>query len=89
MAFDSLKVPRFQRFGFNRQPAPLHLGEILTYHVIDGSVKSTDLVAGEVQTLNGRSLDVSVAGGAAVVKAVQVEHHQVDPGFESAWLSTS
>lgn len=42
------------------------LKPILTYHVISGTVKSTDLKAGPVKTLSGISAFVSTTGGAKV-----------------------
>ena len=42
------------------------LKPILTYHVVSGTVKSTDLKAGPVQTLSGFSAFVSTTGGAKV-----------------------
>lgn len=40
-----------------------NLKEILLYHVIDGKVRSTDLVEGYAPTLNGASVRVSLDGG--------------------------
>ena len=48
------------------------LGDILTYHVVDGTVTSADLKDGEVATLNERfALDVAGAtvNGASIVEA--------------------
>jgi len=42
------------------------LKPILTYHVVSGTVKSTDLKAGPVKTLSGISAFISTSGGAKV-----------------------
>ena len=44
-----------------------NLADILKYHVVAGSVMSSDLKEGqELTTLNGQKLKVTLAGGAAV-----------------------
>ena len=42
------------------------LTEILTYHVIASEVASTDLVNGQVETLNGESITVNVDNGVKI-----------------------
>jgi transforming growth factor-beta-induced protein len=43
-----------------------NLADVLTYHVVAGTVLSTDLVAGPVVTVNGASVTVSLTGGVKV-----------------------
>ena len=38
------------------------LAPILLYHVVEGNVLSTDLIEGDVETLNGKSFALSLAG---------------------------
>lgn len=45
------------------------LTDILLYHVVAGSVFSTDLVAGFVPTVNGAAVEISLMGGAKVNEA--------------------
>ncbi|HIK45467.1 MAG TPA: fasciclin domain-containing protein [Leptolyngbyaceae cyanobacterium M65_K2018_010] len=46
--------------------------QILTYHVVDGAVLSTDLVSGEVPTLAGESVTVMVNGEGVTVNQANV-----------------
>lgn len=49
------------------------LTDVLTYHVVDGAVLSSDLTTGEVPTLNGATLDVVVNDdGTVTVNGVNV-----------------
>ena len=48
------------------------LADILLYHVVSGTVLSTDLTAGDVPTLNGKSVTVSFDGGNAFINGAQV-----------------
>jgi len=48
------------------------LANILTYHVIPGTVLSTDIVAGDVATVNGANVTISVAGGVVMVNDATV-----------------
>ena len=45
---------------------------MLYYHVLHGTVLSTDLTAGDVPTLNGKSVTVSFDGGNAFINGAQV-----------------
>ncbi|TAF07781.1 MAG: fasciclin domain-containing protein, partial [Nostocales cyanobacterium] len=51
------------------------LVKILTYHVVSGNVKSTDLKSGEVKSLEGGNIKVSVDQGVMVndAKVVQAD----------------
>lgn len=46
--------------------------KILTYHVVPGKVKSTDLKSGEVKSLQGDSINVKVADTGVMVNDAQV-----------------
>jgi len=46
-----------------------NLADVLLYHVVDGVVESTDLVAGPVETLNGDDIIVSLTGGVKINNA--------------------
>jgi uncharacterized surface protein with fasciclin (FAS1) repeats len=48
------------------------LAQILTYHVVPGKVMSSDVMTGEVATVQGQSLNVVVNGGAVKVNEAQV-----------------
>ena len=68
------------------------LADILTYHVVDGTVTSADLKDGEVATLNERfSLDVAgtTVNGANIVKADEtignLTVHRVDAVMFPPW----
>lgn len=57
------------------------LTSILTYHVIDGSVMSTDLTDGMiVPTLNGASVEINIDGDTVMVNGAQV----VTPDIEAS-----
>jgi transforming growth factor-beta-induced protein len=43
-----------------------NLADILTYHVVDGTVLSNQLVAGPVGTLNGNDVIVTITGGVKI-----------------------
>jgi uncharacterized surface protein with fasciclin (FAS1) repeats len=43
-----------------------NLADILAYHVVSGTVLSTDLVAGQVPTLSGENVIISLTGGVKV-----------------------
>jgi transforming growth factor-beta-induced protein len=43
-----------------------NLADVLTYHVVDGTVLSTDLVAGPVATVNGDDVIVTLTGGVKI-----------------------
>ena len=43
-----------------------NLGDILAYHVVAGTVLSTDLTAGQVPTLSGENVIVSLTGGVKI-----------------------
>ena len=43
-----------------------NLADVLTYHVVAGTVLSTDLVAGPVATVNGQNVTISLTGGVKV-----------------------
>jgi len=45
---------------------------ILTYHVVAGKVMSSDVAAGEVETVNGESLTVAVDEGVVTVDGAKV-----------------
>ena len=42
------------------------LTDILTYHVVNGNVLSSDLVDGPVETLNGDTIDVDLSNGVMI-----------------------
>jgi uncharacterized surface protein with fasciclin (FAS1) repeats len=42
------------------------LAAVLTYHVVAGAVLSTDLANGDVETVNGKSVTISVDDGVMV-----------------------
>lgn len=46
---------------------------LLTYHVVPGKVLSTDLAEGEVQTVEGNTVDISLDDGVNINKASVVE----------------
>jgi uncharacterized surface protein with fasciclin (FAS1) repeats len=46
-----------------------NLADVLLYHVVDGIVMSTDLVAGSVEMLNGDNAIVSLTGGVRINNA--------------------
>ena len=48
------------------------LTQILTYHVVDGEVLSTDLASGEVETLSGGSVTVEVGGETVTINQANV-----------------
>jgi uncharacterized surface protein with fasciclin (FAS1) repeats len=48
------------------------LRAILLYHVVPGSVKSTDLKAGDVTTANGATVKVDLAGGVVKINDATV-----------------
>ena len=48
------------------------LADILLYHVVSGTVLSTDLTAGDVTTLNGKDVTVSFDGGNVFINDAQV-----------------
>lgn len=45
---------------------------ILTYHVVSGKVLAADVKTGEVETLNGKKLDVKVTDGVVTVDKAKV-----------------
>ncbi len=48
------------------------LAQLLTYHVVDGEVRSTDLASGEVATLTGDSVMVNVDESAVTINDANV-----------------
>ena len=48
------------------------LTAILTYHVVDGAVMSTDLTAGPVPTLQGEDITVDLSDGVTLNDSVKV-----------------
>lgn len=48
------------------------LAQILTYHVVDGKVMSTDLASGEVETLTGAPIMIVVGDGMVTVNEANV-----------------
>jgi uncharacterized surface protein with fasciclin (FAS1) repeats len=49
---------------------PALFADLLTYHVVSGSVKSTDLTSGSVMTLlDGESIEVFISGGAVTLNS--------------------
>ncbi len=48
------------------------LTQLLTYHVVDGEVLSTDLASGEVETLSGGSVTVEVGGETVTINQANV-----------------
>jgi uncharacterized surface protein with fasciclin (FAS1) repeats len=48
------------------------LAQILTYHVVDGEVRSTDLASGDVETLSGASVAVMVGDGMVTINEANV-----------------
>ena len=48
------------------------LVEVLTYHVVAGSVKSGDVKPGEVKTIEGQSVRVRTQGGTVMVNNAKV-----------------
>lgn len=48
------------------------LAQLLTYHVVDGEVRSADLISGEVDTLAGDSLMVNVDESAVTINDANV-----------------
>jgi transforming growth factor-beta-induced protein len=45
---------------------PSELAKVLTYHVVAGSVASTDLTNGDVATVNGENVTVDLTGGVKI-----------------------
>jgi uncharacterized surface protein with fasciclin (FAS1) repeats len=48
------------------------LTAILLYHVVPGTVKSTDLKSGDVKTAEGQTIAVDVSGGAVKINGATV-----------------
>lgn len=48
------------------------LTQLLTYHVVDGEVRSTDLASGDVETLSGAPVTVLVDGEAVTINQANV-----------------
>ncbi|MBD1917726.1 MULTISPECIES: fasciclin domain-containing protein [Cyanophyceae] len=48
------------------------LAELLTYHVVDGEVRSTDLTSGEVDTLTGAPVTVTVGEESVTINEANV-----------------
>ncbi|TVQ15219.1 MAG: fasciclin domain-containing protein, partial [Leptolyngbya sp. DLM2.Bin27] len=48
------------------------LTQILTYHVVDGEVRSTDLASGDVETLSGAPITVMVGGEMVTINQANV-----------------
>ncbi len=48
------------------------LKSILTYHVVDGSIAAKDIKAGELKTLESRSLAVAIDGNSVTVNGAKV-----------------
>ncbi|WP_421658165.1 fasciclin domain-containing protein [Leptothermofonsia sp. ETS-13] len=48
------------------------LKKILSYHVVSGKVESTDLKTGQVQTVEGAPVEVSVSGSSVMVNDAKV-----------------
>ena len=58
-----------------------HLTDILTYHVAEGEVLSSDLSDGQmIPTLQGEDLEITVDGSAVKVNGVTVESADVQTG---------
>ena len=58
-----------------------NLANVLTYHVVSGTVLSTDLVAGPVATVNGQNVTINLTGGVKVNDAnVTTADIEVDNG---------
>ena len=65
------------------------LADILLYHVVSGTVLSTDLTAGDVPTLNGKSVTVSFDGGNAFINGAQVTVADIETDNGVCLLYTS
>ena len=63
-AFDNLAIAL--NTDLNGILALPNLADVLTYHVVAGTVLSTDLVAGPVATVNGQNVTISLTGGVKV-----------------------
>ncbi len=48
------------------------LKSILTYHVVDGSIAAKDIKAGELKTLESRSLAAAIVGNSVTVNGAKV-----------------
>ncbi|MBW4461292.1 MAG: fasciclin domain-containing protein [Nodosilinea sp. WJT8-NPBG4] len=48
------------------------LAQLLTYHVVDGEVRSTDLISGEVDTLTGAPVTVTVGEESVTINEANV-----------------
>lgn len=50
---------------------------LLTYHVVPGKLMAADIKTGEVQSVNGKELDIKVLGGAVTVDKAKVSKTDV------------
>ena len=73
------------------------LAEVLTYHVVNGSVKAADLTNGNVTTLNGKDVLVNLAMGVRINSATVTEAdltasngvvHVIDEVLDEKFLSS-
>ena len=58
------KIPKADLDALLKDKAKLNA--VLTYHVVSGTVMSTDLKAGDVKTVQGSNVMVGIMGGAMV-----------------------
>jgi uncharacterized surface protein with fasciclin (FAS1) repeats len=61
------KVPVDVRDALLQPAGKAALTKILTYHVVPGTIRSGDLVAGDLATVEGQALKVAIAGSAVKV----------------------
>jgi transforming growth factor-beta-induced protein len=64
------KVPADQLAALLADPAAL--AKVLTYHVVSGKVMAADVTAGEVPTLEGQNITISIEGGNVKVNDANV-----------------
>jgi len=63
---------RERAMSFEELAMRANLGEILTYHVVPGTIEAKAMKSGEVKTLNGRMMKVEVGSNGVMVDGVKV-----------------
>jgi len=77
-AFEALAEADETIFNALQEPEyALHLKEVLLYHVVKGSIKSTDIRAGPVKSQAGEELELSTEGGIKVNEANVIDPFDV------------
>ena len=64
------KIPKADLDALLKDKAKLTA--VLTYHVVPAKVLSKDIAAGEVSTVNGKAVTISLANGAVMVNGAKV-----------------